>query len=94
MAAAGAAKLSESIQDASFVKLREVSTTYILPQRYIAGATRASITLAGQNLHTWTKYRGIDPESVVPSATFGTGAIEQAVTPPLTRFVATLNFTW
>ncbi|HMC57087.1 MAG TPA: SusC/RagA family TonB-linked outer membrane protein [Gemmatimonadaceae bacterium] len=94
MAAAGAANLSESIQDASFVKLREVSTTYFLPQRFIPGATRGSITLAGQNLHTWTKYRGIDPESVTPSANFGTGAIEQAVTPPLTRFVATLNLTW
>jgi len=93
-AAAGASQLSGTIQDASFVKLREISTTYFIPQRFIPGATRASITLAGRELHTWTKYKGIDPESVVPSANFGTGAIEQAVTPPLTRFVATLNLTW
>ena len=26
------------------------------------GANSATLTLAGRNLHTWTKYRGLDPE--------------------------------
>jgi len=93
-ATAGAANLSQSIQDASFVKLRELSATYTLPARFIPGATAASITLAGRELHTWTKYKGLDPEGAVPSNTFGTTGIDQAVTPPLTRFIATLNLTW
>jgi hypothetical protein len=91
---ASGASLSGTFQDASFVKLREVSTTYFLPTRFVPGASRASITLAGRELHTWTKYKGLDPEGAVPSVTFGTGGIEQAVTPPLTRFIATLNLTW
>ncbi|HEU4995593.1 MAG TPA: SusC/RagA family TonB-linked outer membrane protein [Gemmatimonadaceae bacterium] len=94
VAAAGAANLSGSIQDASFMKLREVSVTYTLPARVVPGATRASISLAGRELHTWTRYKGLDPEGAVPSNTFGTTGIDQAVTPPLTRFIATLNLTW
>lgn len=53
-------------QDASFVKLREVSATYTLPERWLG--KRASITLAGRELRTWTDYRGIDPESNVQNA--------------------------
>ena len=35
-----------------------------LPQRFAAraGAASAVLTLAGRNLHTWTKYSGLDPE--------------------------------
>lgn len=85
----GTQSFAHHFQNASFVKLRELSTTYFLPQRFAPGLSRASITLAGRELHTWTKYAGIDPESSIPTV-----AIDQAVTPPLTRFVATLNLTW
>ena len=52
------------IEDASFTKLREVAVVFNLPQRLAAraGAGSASLTLAGRNLHTWTKYTGLDPE--------------------------------
>ena len=52
------------IQDASFTKLRELSFTYDVPDVWASRARlrRASLTLAGQNLHTWTKYGGIDPD--------------------------------
>ena len=78
------------VQDASFAKLREVSASYTLPRRLIPGTSHASITLAARELHTWTKYGGIDPE--VSSA--GTGTFisqDQAIMPPLTRLIATLN---
>lgn len=78
------------VQDASFAKLREISATYTLPKRLIPGTSSASFTLAARELHTWTDYRGIDPE--VSSA--GTGIAtsqEQAIMPPLTRIIATLN---
>lgn len=70
-------------QDASFVKLREVSATYSLPQRWIPGTSRASFTLAARELATWTSFRGLDPENS-----------GQAVTPPLSRVTATLNVTF
>ena len=52
------------IEDASFTKLREVALSLTLPQRYAirAGASSAVLTFAGRNLHTWTKYSGLDPE--------------------------------
>jgi TonB-linked SusC/RagA family outer membrane protein len=86
--------ISQTFQDASFVKLREISATYFIPPRFAPGMSRASITLAARELHTWTGYGGIDPEGVTTNATIGTSGIDQAVTPPLTRFIATLNLTW
>ena len=52
------------IEPGWFVKLRELSVTYNLPETVARQfhATRASITLTGRNLHTWTDYTGVDPE--------------------------------
>jgi len=52
------------IEDASFTKLRELSIAIGVPQRYVSrfGVSGATLTLAGRNLHTWTKYTGLDPE--------------------------------
>jgi hypothetical protein len=55
------------LQDASFIKLREVSATYRIPSwmvRQYLRAQSASISLAVRNLKTWTKYDGFDPESL------------------------------
>jgi len=45
-----------------FTKLRYVSLTYDLPQRFVRLAQRASVTLSARNLYTWTRYSGADPE--------------------------------
>lgn len=52
------------IDKADFVKLRDVSLTYTLPQGLLGrkGTSGASLILAGHNLAQWTKYGGIDPE--------------------------------
>jgi hypothetical protein len=53
------------IEDASFVKWRELTLTYSLPTRITDRWLRAdavSIALGARNLHTWTKYGGLDPE--------------------------------
>ena len=52
------------IEDASFVKLREVALTVELPDNLVqrAGVDGLSLTLAGRNLATWTDYKGFDPE--------------------------------
>lgn len=79
-------------EDASFVKLREVSATYSLPDHLLPGVQHASFTVAARELALWTKYKGPDPEVSI----FPTGLItgDQAVIPPLSRFVATLNLTF
>ena len=52
------------VESNSFTKLREIAVTLTLPQSVAAraGAGSANLTLAGRNLHTWTKYSGLDPE--------------------------------
>lgn len=52
------------IQDATFWKLRELSLTLIAPRQLTAktGFSNLSLTIAGRNLATWTKYKGLDPE--------------------------------
>jgi hypothetical protein len=80
-----------SIQDASFVKLREISVSYTLPDAWAGriGASLLSVSLAGQNLHTWTSYPGIDPEG---TQTFTDQFLmETANTPQTARFISTLR---
>jgi TonB-linked SusC/RagA family outer membrane protein len=52
------------IENADFLKFREFSVTYFAPEAVARAmrATRASFTLTGRNLKTWTGYTGIDPE--------------------------------
>jgi TonB-linked SusC/RagA family outer membrane protein len=54
------------ISDGSFVKLREITLSYALPDRYvqrIAGRGRdARLMLSGRNLAMWSDYWGVDPE--------------------------------
>jgi TonB-linked SusC/RagA family outer membrane protein len=77
-------------QSGSFLKLREVSASYTVPPRWVWGASAATISIAARELHTWTDYRGLDPE--VNSAGAASAFLQdQAVTPPLTRLIATIN---
>jgi len=83
------------LDDADFLKFRELSVSYSVPAEWISkiGATRGTITLAGRNLHTWTKFMGLEPESTFNGGSRG-GAFslwEQNVLPQLNQFVATFN---
>jgi hypothetical protein len=73
------------------VKLREISATYSLPE-WLSGLSRASVTLAARNLHTWTNYRGVDPEVNVANAATSTSAVDQGVVPPLRQYVLSFNY--
>ncbi|MDQ3522387.1 MAG: TonB-dependent receptor, partial [Gemmatimonadota bacterium] len=92
----GTAYISGLVHDASYSKLREVSATYTIPERWAGafGASRASINLAGRNLYTWTKYPGLEPEASFLGGSRGGGSAqwEQNVVPQLRQFVATVNF--
>ena len=62
------------IEDASFVKLREVSVGYDLPRSLVSsvrGLNTARVSLTGRNLFMWAPYSGLDPEV----ANFGAAAI-------------------
>jgi TonB-linked SusC/RagA family outer membrane protein len=53
------------LEDASFLRLKNLTVSYTLPSEW-AGATKVFKTLRiygqAQNLLTWTKYQGFDPE--------------------------------
>ncbi len=54
------------VEDASFVKLRELALSYQLPEaiyrRLFSSASGVRLELSGRNLKTWTGYTGLDPE--------------------------------
>jgi hypothetical protein len=79
------------INDASYVKLREVSLSYDMPDRFASkiGAHGVTFTASARNLHTWTNYSGLDPEmTFVSGSNFG---VDQAEFPPLTSLVFTFR---
>jgi TonB-linked SusC/RagA family outer membrane protein len=49
-----------SVEDASFVKMREVDLSYRVGS--VAGVGNWTVSVIGRNLKTWTKYKGFDPE--------------------------------
>ena len=85
----------EFLQNGSFWRLREVSATVNVPERWMrrTGASAGSLTIAGRNLHTWTKYGGLDPESRSQLG-IQLDSFDQAVTPALAQFVTTLTLTF
>jgi hypothetical protein len=92
-AVSSSAYVSDLINDASYTKLREISLSYNLPASFATrlGAARASVSIAGRNLHTWTNYKGLEPEASFQGGTRGFGQWEQDVTPQLRSFVGTLR---
>ncbi|MFL5575304.1 MAG: TonB-dependent receptor domain-containing protein, partial [Gemmatimonadaceae bacterium] len=55
-------ELSPYLEDAGYVKLREVAVTLRLPERWMRPAGALTVTAAVHNIATWTRYSGGDPE--------------------------------
>lgn len=83
------------VEDASFVKLREVAVTLFAPQSVArrAGVRDVSLTIAGRNLGMWTDYSGLDPEVNV-SAQANFTAADFLTQPQVRYWVARLNLTF
>jgi len=84
------------VQDASFVKLREVTLSYLLPASFVHSAFGDHVSgvraeVSGRNLVTWTNYPGLDPEV----SNFGNQNINRgqdlAPYPPTRSFFFTLG---
>jgi|KBSSwiStaDraftv2_1062776.scaffolds.fasta_scaffold07968_4 TonB-linked SusC/RagA family outer membrane protein len=86
------------LENGEFMKLREVSVTYSLPNRVAGmfGAQHASLTLGGRNLATWTGYTGVDPEvNGAGQAAFNGFGVQDFLTQPQVRtFLLRANFTF
>lgn len=55
---------SKNLEDGSYLRLKTLSLGYSLPGKVVKKLYMSNLTveIAGQNLLTWTKYRGLDPE--------------------------------
>ena len=85
------------IRDSSFLRFREISAAYIVPEDLAArvGATRASVNVAARNLGTITDWTGMDPEARFLGGSRGLfGGFEQNHLPQLTSFVTSINLSF
>ena len=86
------------INNSAFTKLREVSVSYTLPafNSRFARFNRATLTLAGRNLATWTDYPGLEPEAFFLGGSRGGnfGQFEQTTNPQLASWVLGINLDW
>jgi TonB-linked SusC/RagA family outer membrane protein len=80
------------IEDASFTKLRELAFSVMAPDSWSSafGGHSMTLTVAGRNLHTWTKYTGFDPEiNSTPGLSFSTS--DFLTLPPTRSWTVRLN---
>jgi TonB-linked SusC/RagA family outer membrane protein len=82
------------VEDGSFAKLREISLAYTLNGNFLkalGGFTSADIRISGRNLHTWTKYKGLDPEANLGGAEYLTQGIDYFNNPQARSFVLSFS---
>lgn len=85
------------IEDASWVRLRNVSLSYQLPSRLLSKThfiSGANITLTGNNLWLHTKFTGFDPESSSFNASSNADAFAGFTYPAVRSFLASINVTF
>ena len=86
------------IEDSEFMKLRELTVTFTLPNSWarMIRADNANITVGGRNLATWTGYTGVDPEvnGQGQGAFNGFGVWDFLTQPPVRTFIVRANLTF
>lgn len=64
-----------TVEDGSFVRIRELSLTYSIPSKLLSDIhlAKLDITLFANNAFLWTKYSGVDPETSLIGPANGQG---------------------
>jgi hypothetical protein len=81
------------VENADFLKLREVALTLTSPDRWAAviHARSLSVTFSARNLKTWTPYRGLDPETNYIDALNPDTPVDFQALPPPSLFLVRVN---
>jgi hypothetical protein len=82
------------MENGDFTRFRELTVQYNLPPRLLARtrwAKDANLVFTARNLHKWTKYSGIDPESDSDAGSVGNNQTDFQAMPPPTYFIFRLN---
>ncbi|TZF83001.1 TonB-dependent receptor [Pedobacter sp. BS3] len=53
---------TKQLEDGSYLRLKTVELTYRLPKKWLGKISGIDLSVAAQNLYTWSKYSGLDPE--------------------------------
>ncbi|MBC9931809.1 TonB-dependent receptor [Chitinophaga qingshengii] len=90
-----AAYSSRVVEDGSYLKLRTVSLGYNVPNTWLKRAkiSKLRIYASAQNIYTWTKYSGMDPEVSGRQSNLSPG-FDYAVYPHSLSYVTGLNVTF
>jgi hypothetical protein len=85
---------SQFIEDAGFVKLREISIGYQFNQPWVLsgiGFSSMEVRVAGRNLVTWTNYSGIDPETSLLGSASALRGVDYFNNPQTTSWLFSLT---
>ena len=76
---------SRWVEDASYLKLKDVSLTYNFDSHMLKKifVKNLSVWVSGMNLLTWSKYKGIDPEIGLSGGIKTVGIDKQNTAPPI-----------
>lgn len=84
------------VEKANFVKWRELSIGYNVPSRYfqrVGAFSNVDLRLTARNLHTWTNYKGLDPETNLGGAEWLTQGVDFFGNPQTRSFVFAISIT-
>ncbi len=82
------------LENAGFVKLREISAAYTFDGAWVnrlLNLNTMTVRVAGRNLKTWTKYKGLDPETNVAGPFEQVGAADYFNLPLTRSFVVSVS---
>lgn len=85
---------SAAVYDGSFLRLKSLTLTYVLPEawRKRIGLPQASVFGSAMNILTWTSYPGVDPEVSNDPYSLVNGASDPGTFPAVKQFILGLRF--
>jgi len=85
---------SSAVYDGSFLRLKSLTLTYVLPAglRKRIGIPQASVFGSATNILTWTSYPGVDPEVSNDPYSLVNGASDPGTFPAVKQFILGLRF--
>ena len=84
---------SLDVEDGSYLRMRNITAGYTFPPGVLSKIKIQSmrIYVAGQNVFTWTKYSGYNPEVSVNGNSVGQPGVDQGVYPATRNFIAGIS---
>lgn len=81
------------VEDGSYVRIKAVTLGYNF-RNLFKGVSNVNFYITGQNLYTWTKYTGFDPEVNAYSSTPGVAGIDYGTYPQVRTFIFGIKTTF